>query len=353
MRRIAVIAGDGVGPEVITEAVKALTAVQDRAGLEIQMDHFPFGTEHYLKTGLSLPADLADSFREEYDAILLGPLSEAHLPESVHVRGINTLLGSKLDLYVQLRPVNLLEARYCPLKDKSSGEINFILLSEYSEGVQAGRGGVFRPGTTEEIAFRQCLHTYRGVERFLRYAFEYTRLHGLKKLTLACQGDPGLVAEDLWERIFRQIAHDYAEVDTTCYSVNYLLRQLLRSPESFEVIATCSLYGEIISDLGAQLQGGAGLAACARLHPHRVSVFSPAHHSTPKQAGQNTANPLGAIASAALLLQHLGFDQEAHWVNSAIQYTLETNNTTRDLGGRLGTSQVGDFISNQIQRGIT
>ncbi len=351
MSRIAVIPGDGIGQEIIAEAVKVLSAVSARSSLDLEMVSFDFGAEKYLRTGIALPVEQIEDFRLNYDAILLGPLGDPRIPDMAHARGIVLKLCLELDLYVHYRPIRLLHSRLCPLKDDPARRVNFVLFSDNSEGIYAGLGGVFRKGSGDEIAFQQCLITRQGVERLLRHALNFTRSHGRKNFCLCYRRNSLLPEDDLWARVLQEISEEYAEIEQNIYCVSELVAQLLKNPGQFEVIVASNFFSGVISDLGAQLQGGAGLAAAANLHPSRLSLFQPAHGSLCPQAGQSVANPLGAISSAALLLEHLGFEQESAWINAALRHALETNNTTHDLGGRLGTRQVGDFIAQQISKG--
>ncbi|RJP80059.1 MAG: 3-isopropylmalate dehydrogenase [Candidatus Zixiibacteriota bacterium] len=351
MRRIAVIPGDGIGPEVIREAVKVLQAVTDRSGLEIQVTQFEYDAKMYLAKGAILPDEQVEDFRRNFDALLLGALGDPRVPQMRHVRDFYVKLCAGLDLFLCYHLVKLHDARYCPLKDKKPADVNFTLFSEYGPDPHSVFGGAYRKGQPEEVVFRQHFISRGSLERLLGYAFEYARKRGLKCLTLSCNGHELAPADDLWERVFAEVAREYPELETEVMSVSQTATHLLRSPERFHVIVTSSQYGDVLADLGAQLQGGLGLAAAGYLNPGRVSLFTPAHGPLNHKAGQNIVNPLGAISSVALVLEHLGFHQEAGWVNGAVKYALQTANVTHDLGGRLSTRQVGDFIIHQIRKG--
>jgi 3-isopropylmalate dehydrogenase len=351
MRRIAIIPGDGIGPEVTAEAVKAIKAVQERSGLDLELVDFNFGADKFLQTGITIPEEQIADFRKNYDAIFMGPLGDPRILDPVYANRFRSQLYQKLDLFISLHPVKLLDARYCPLKDKEKQAIDIALLIETGEGACLGMGGTFRKGTEDEVIFRQYLNTYKGVERFIRHSFEYTRRQGRKKLAMSIKCTAIMNEIGLWENLIERLSGEYPEIEISCLTVNSLVRQLIKNPENFEVIITNNAYGEVIAETAIQLVGGPGLASNAVFNPGKLSLFSPGHGSLARRAGQNVANPLGAISSVALMLDHLGFEQEARWINCAVKYTLETNNTTRDLGGRLGTSQVGDFIANQIKKG--
>lgn len=351
MRRIAIIPGDGIGVDVTAEAVKVLHAVLERSGLEMALDHFDYGAERYLSEELTLPPEQIETFRRDYDAVFIGALGDPRVPDNRHAREIIRGLIASLDLYVFHRPVKLLNAACCPLKDKQPEQVDFILFGECSEGLLTRTAGSFRRGTAQEICYGQSIVTRQGVERIIRHALEYCRTHGRKRLALACKPNTIFLEDDLWERTLSEVGGEYPGIEKTSLTVRTLTMQLLRCPENFEVIVTGNVYSHVLSDIGAQLQGGQGLAASAYLNPGRISLFTPAAGINHKPAGQNTANPLGAISSVGLMLEALGFEQEARWINQAVKYTLETNNTTRDMGGRLGTVQVGDFVANQIRKG--
>ena len=351
MSRIAIIPGDGIGPEITAEAVKVLKAVQERAGLDLQMIHFDYAVQNYRKTGQILPDELIEEFGRDFDAIFIGALGDSRSGELVHAGAILRKLIIELDLYVHYRPVRLLNERCCLLKEKKPEDVNFCVFSDNSEGITTALGGVFKKATADEVAFKQFLNTRRGVERIIRHAFEYARIHGLKRVVLSSQGNLLFCEDDLPERVFLEVRSEYPEIESGLMGVNAVLVQMLKTPERFDVLVSNNLYSDAIADLGAQLTGGLSLAACAELHPGKVSLFMPPHNSNANRTGQKIANPLGAVASAALLLGHLGLDQEANWVDGAVKYALDTNNTTHDLGGRLETQQVGDFLAQQIRKG--
>lgn len=351
MRKIAIIPGDGIGIDVTAEAVKVLKAVIERSDLDLQMMHFDYGAEKYLSTGITLPEEQLEEFRHDYDAIFVGALGDPRIPDMAHARDILLGMRFKLDLYVNYRPVRLLNAKYCPLKDKKPEDMNFVVFRENTEGIYTGIGGIFKKGTPDEVAVQQSLNTRKGVERIIRYAFEYAREHGLHKVVMSDKGNAMRYEGDLWERVFEEVGGEYPEIEKSHLYVDALVMQMVKRPEQFEVIVTCNMFGDIVTDLGAQLQGGLGLAGSGNLNPGKVSLFEPVHGSAPKYTNLNVANPLAAISTVAIMLEYLGFQQESNWVNSAVRYALDTDNTTRDLGGRLGTRQVGDFITDQIKKG--
>jgi 3-isopropylmalate dehydrogenase len=350
MDRIAIIPGDGIGPEITAQLIRVLQAIQERSGLELQLVEFDLGAERYLKSGEALPDALIGEFRQDFCAIFIGALGDPRIPNMIHAQEILGKLRGQLDLFVHICPVKLLHERYCPLKDKQSEDVDFVVFWDNNEGGMPGFSGAYGAGTADEVCFRQLISTRRGVERFLRHAFEYGRLRGLRRLTLSHRNATHVWEDNLLQRIFEEIRSAYPEIECLELPIGALMAKLLKSPEIFDVIVTTNLYGEAIADLGAQLQGGLGLGAGGDLHPGKLSLFMPAGGGR-RRVGQNAANPLGAILAGALMLQHLGLQQEADWVQCAVKNALDSGNVTYDLGGRLETQQVADFVAQQIRKG--
>jgi 3-isopropylmalate dehydrogenase len=347
--RIAVIAGDGIGPEVIAEAVKALSAVGDSAGRAIRTTPFEWGAEHYLRTGVTLPADALPRLSAEFDAILLGAVGDPRVPDNRHAADI--LLGIRfgLDLYVNYRPVRLLHERLCPLKGASPADVDLVVLRENTEGLYVMMGGHFKKGTADEVATEIDLNTRKGVERIVRHAFELARATGRTRVAMADKSNVMIHAHELWRRVFAEVAREYAGIDAAHFYVDNLVLQMVRAPRQFQVIVTSNMFGDIVSDLGAALQGGLGMAPSANLHPGRVGLFEPVHGSSPPMAGKNVANPMGAILTAALLLGECGWREEAERVEQAVRWAVENERTTADVGGRLGTREVGEAIAARLR----
>jgi len=340
--RIAVIAGDGIGVEVIAEAVKVLETVG-----AIDFHHLPWSADHYLQTGETIPGDGYDTLRS-FDAILIGALGDPRVPDNRHARDI--LLGTRfeLDLYVNYRPVRLLDDRLCPLKNRTCRDVNFVVFRENTEGVYVGIGGRFKPGTPEEIAIQEEVNTYKGVHRIVRHAFEHARARGLRKVCMADKSNAMPHGHALWQRVFSEIKSDYPEILATHMYIDALAMSLVQDPGQFEVIVTNNLFGDIITDIGGALQGGLGMAASGNLHPGRTSMFEPVHGSAPPLAGRNVANPVGAILSAALMLATLGRGEDAQRIERAVEEAVHAGETTRDIGGRLGTREAGDAIRKRM-----
>jgi 3-isopropylmalate dehydrogenase len=346
--RIAVIPGDGIGKEVTAEAVKVLEAVARLAGKSLDLVHLPWSADHFLATGETLPADGYRRLREEFEAIFVGALGDPRVPDNRHARDI--LLGTRfeLDLYVNYRPVRLLDDRLCPLKDRTRRDVNFVVFRENTEGVYVGVGGRFKAGTEDEIALQEEVNTYKGVHRIVRHAFEYAAASGLSKVCMADKSNAMPQGHALWQRVFKQVASEYPGIHATHLYIDALAMFLVKDPGQFEVIVTNNLFGDIITDIGGALQGGLGMAASGNLHPGRTSLFEPVHGSAPPLAGKNIANPMGAILSAALMLETLGWQQEAEAIERAVEAAVHQGRTTTDIGGALGTREVGDWIAQSV-----
>src|ERR1700751_263816 len=348
IKRIAVIPGDGIGKEVIPEAVKVLKAVTAASGKKLALTEFDWGADRYLRDGTTLPADAVEMFHRDFDAILLGAMGDPRVPTNVHAADILLGLRFKLDLYVNARPCVLFDKRFTPLKDRSEEDVNFVVFRENTEGLYVGMGGFFKKGTADEIATQEDLNTRKGVERIIRYAFEYARKRGLKRVCMADKSNALAFGHDLWQRVFKTVRVEYADIEASHQYIDNLLMQMVRDPTQFQVIVTSNLFGDIASDLGAQLAGGLGLAPSGNIHPGKTSLFEPVHGSAPRIAGLGIANPLGSILSSAMMLEFLGWNAEGEALREAVRAALEENVVTRELGGALSTREVGDWIANEL-----
>ena len=344
MKRIAVVPGDGIGNEVIPEGLRVLRYLDDRFGLGLEFEAFDLGAERYLRDGTTLPDDVLQRWRTEFAAVFLGALGDPRVPSNVHAKDI--LLGSrfKLDLYVNLRPVKLLDARYCPLKDKKPEDVDFVVFRENTEGLYTGVGGQFKRGTPDEIAIEAELNTRKGVERIIRAAFEYAKKHGRPSVCMSDKSNAMRHGHDLWQRCFKEVAAEYAGIKAFHLYVDVLAMEMVRAPERFDVIVTNNLFGDIVTDLGAQLQGGIGLAGSGNINPAGTSLFEPVHGSAPDIAGKGLANPLATILTAGMLLEHLGWPEHQKRVEDAVATALHTGRVTRELGGTLSTREVTDAL---------
>ena len=346
--RIAVIPGDGIGVEVTREAVETLRTAAGRGGPGLAFEEFPYGADHFLRTGETLPQEGFDRLRT-FDAILLGALGDPRVPDNRHAADILLGLRFRLDLYVNHRPVRLLDERLCPLKGRTTKDVDFVIFRENTEGLYAGVGGFFKKGTPDEMATQEDINTRKGVERIIRHAFAWARANGRRRVLMSDKSNALTYGHDLWQRVFKEVAAEYTDIEPSHMYVDALAMQLVKDPSPFQVIVACNMFGDILSDLGAQIQGGLGLAASANLHPGRIGLFEPVHGSAPKYAGQGVANPIGAILSAAMLMETVGRAEEARRIEAAVAAVVRDGKTTRDLGGNLSTSEVGAEIRRRIQ----
>jgi 3-isopropylmalate dehydrogenase len=346
--RIAIIAGDGIGKDVTAEAVKVLKAVEEKSGPAFDLEPLPWGADHYLQTGITIPPNGYDELRE-FDAIFVGALGDPRVPDNRHARDI--LIGTRfeLDLYVNYRPVRLLDERLCPLKGRGPVDVNFVVFRENTEGLYVSIGGRFKAGTDDEIAIQEELNTYKGVHRIVKHAFEFAKSHGLMKVCMADKSNAMTQGHALWQRVFRELSAAYPGIEATHYYIDALAMHMVLDPGQFQVIVTNNLFGDIITDLGATFQGGLGMAASGNIHPGKTSMFEPVHGSAPKFAGKNIANPIGAIASAALMLDTLGCHAQAAAVDAAVLKAVRERQVTQDVGGTLGTREAGDYIAAAVR----
>ncbi len=347
-KRIAVLPGDGIGVDVTREAVKVLAGAAELWGFGLELDTFDYGAERYLRTGETLPEEALARLRT-YDAILMGAFGDPRVPDMKHAADI--LLGTRfrLDLYANVRPVRCLHDRLCPLKGYRARDIDFVVLRENTEGLYVGMGGIFKRDTPDEIAIQEDVNTRKGVERIIRYAFEYARRHGRRRVTMSDKSNALRFGHDLWQRVFRAVREEYPDIHADHLYVDALAMQMVKNPAQFEVIVTCNMFGDILTDLGAQLQGGLGMAASGNVHPGRTSMFEPVHGSAPKYAGRDVANPFGAILTSAMMLEHLGLTQPAQAIEAAVVACLEAEECTPDVGGRLGTRATGDAVLRRLR----
>ena len=351
--RIAVIPGDGIGKEVTPEGVKVLRAVAAAGKRRLEFVEFDWGADKYLREGVSLPDGAVEMLRDEFDAILFGALGDPRVPSNQHAADILLGLRFKLDLYVNARPVELLHERLTPLRDRTEKDVRIMVFRENTEGLYVGVGGFFKKGTADEIAVQEDVNSRKGVERIIRYAFAYARGNGLKRVCMSDKSNAMTFAHDLWQRVFKEVRQEYAGIDSRHLYIDTLAMEIVRDPRQFDVIVTCNLFGDIISDLGAQLAGGLGLAPSGNIHPGRTSLFEPVHGSAPTIAGKGIANPLGSVLTAGMLLEFLGWKTEALAVHSAVREALLENSLTPDLGGTKKTVEVGDWVAEYVSRPAT
>jgi 3-isopropylmalate dehydrogenase len=348
MARIAVIPGDGAGIEVAAQVVPVLEALGRSRSLGLELEPFDFGAERFLKTGVALPPGQIEIFRKDYDAILFGAVGDPRVKDQAHAREILLGLRFGLDLYVNFRPCRLLHDRLSPLKGKGQRELDFAVFRENTEGLYNGIGGTLKKGTPDEVALAEEIHTRKGVERIIRAAFEWATKHGKTKVAVAEKSN-AIAAHELWLRTFREVAAGYPGIEAKHFYVDAMAMQMVTRPETLEVIVTTNLFGDILTDLGAALTGGMGVAPSANLNPDSTPLFEPVHGSAPDIAGKGLVNPIAMFLTAALMLEELGHAAEARAMERAVAEAVADGQCTRDVGGTLGTADAAKAISDRIR----
>jgi 3-isopropylmalate dehydrogenase len=349
-KHIAVIPGDGIGKEVIPQAVKVIQAT----GAAVDLTEFDWGADRYLRDGTTVPPDGFAMLGRDFDAILVGAFGDPRVKTNLHAKEILLGMRFQMDLFANVRPVRLLDPALCPLKNVEPKDIDFVVLRENTEGVYTDAGGVFKRGTADEIATQEDINTRKGVERIIRFAFQYCQQHSKldgspRAQVLMCDKSNAMThAGSLWQRVFKEVSADYPGIAAQHMYVDALCMQMVRDPRQFDIIVTNNMFGDIITDLAAGLQGGLGMAASGNIHPGRTSMFEPVHGSAPPIAGRNQANPFGAILTAAMMLRHLQFGTQADQIENAVLQAVRERKTTADVGGNLGTQQAGEWIVSQI-----
>ncbi|HUO24697.1 MAG TPA: 3-isopropylmalate dehydrogenase [Candidatus Aquilonibacter sp.] len=352
IKRVAVIPGDGIGREVIPQAIKVLQA----AGAAVQFTEFDWGADRYLADGVTVPPDGFAMLGRDFDTVLAGAFGDPRVKTNIHAREILLGMRFQMDLYANVRPVQLLDAALCPLKGVAPRDVDFVVIRENTEGVYTDAGGVFKQGTPDEIATQEDINTRKGVERIIRYAFDYCeqqkKMDGSKRRrVLMCDKSNAMThAGGLWQRVFEEVGSEFPQIETQHMYVDALCLQMVRDPRQFDVIVTNNMFGDIITDLAAGLQGGLGMAASGNIHPGRTSMFEPVHGSAPPIAGKNIANPFGAILTAAMMLRYLGMTKESEKIEAAVLEAVRQRKTTQDIGGSLGTREAGEWVSGQVGR---
>ncbi len=354
MARIAVIAGDGIGIEVTAAALEVLRVVGKKHSVGLDIEELDYGAERYLRDGTTMPAGEIDRFRREVDAIFLGAVGDPRIPDMRHARDILLATRFELDLYVNFRPVRCLADDLCPLKRKKASDIDFVVFRENTEGAYVGIGGNFKKGTPDEVATNEDVNTRKGVERIIRAAFDYAAKNGKRRVCMADKSNALRFAHDLWQRVFAEVKKEYPHIETRHLFIDALAMELIRAPEAFQVIVTNNMFGDIVTDLGAALQGGMGLAASANLNPSEalrrpsrpngIGLFEPVHGSAPDIAGKGVANPLAAIQTVALMLENLGAQAAATDIARAVQAVINAGDLTPDLAGKGTTRAVTDRV---------
>ena len=349
--KIAVIAGDGIGPEVLSEGVKVLNAVAEKdGGFEFEFTDFPWGCQHYLETGRMMAEDGMETLKK-YDAIFLGAVGYPGVPDHISLWDLLLVIRKKFDQYINVRPVKLLHGAPTPLKDVTCEDIDMVFIRENSEGEYAGSGSWLYPGQDNEVVIQNGVFSRKGCERVIRYAFELARKEK-KTLTSISKGNALNYSMVFWDQIFKEVSEDYPDVKTYSYLVDAASMFMVKDPKRFQVVVTSNLFGDILTDLGAAISGGMGLAAGANLNPERKfpSMFEPIHGSAPDIAGKQIANPLATVWSASQMLEYFGYKDWADRIIDIIEEILvEKQVLTPDMGGNATTAQVGDEVVRKIR----
>ncbi len=334
------------------QAVKVIRAT----GAKVELSEFDWGADRYLRDGMTVPPDGFEMLGRDFDAILVGAFGDPRVASNIHAKEILLGMRFQMDLYANVRPVRLMDSALCPLKGIEPKDIDFVVIRENTEGVYNDAGGVFKRGMADEIAIQEDINTRKGVERIIRYAFEYyerhTKLDGSRRnKVLMCDKSNAMThAGGLWQRVFKEVGGEYPQITAQHMYVDALCMHLVRDPRQFDVIVTNNMFGDIITDLAAGLQGGLGMAASGNIHPGKTSMFEPVHGSAPPIAGKNVANPFGAILTAAMMLAHLGLTREAEKIEAAVLEAVRQKKTTQDVGGALGTREVAEWVADFVSR---
>jgi 3-isopropylmalate dehydrogenase len=357
---IAVIPGDGIGPEVVAQALRVLEYYRDARGFPLDLWSLDLGAERYLRDGTTYPAAVHERVAREAGAVLLGALGDPRVPGLEHARDILFGLRFKLDLFANIRPVRALNDALVPLKGRRARDVDLVVFRENTEGIYVGMGGQFKRGTRDEVAINEDVNTRKGVERLVRAGFEYARAHGKRRVHMADKSNAMRHAHELWYRVFFEVAAEYPGIEAKHVYVDAMCLYLIQDPSQFEVVVTCNLFGDIVTDLGAALQGGLGMASSANVHPplarccdveHRgtpVGMFEPVHGSAPLLAGRDVANPLASVLTVGMMLAHLGWPDEERRLEELVGRAIAEKRCTPDVGGELGTRAVGDWVVNEL-----
>ncbi|MFP4370947.1 MAG: 3-isopropylmalate dehydrogenase [Halanaerobium sp.] len=349
MSNIAYIPGDGIGEEVTRQGIKVLEYLDGVHDLGLKFEKFDLGAERYLKTGDILSDDVLNKL-ETFDSIYLGAVGDPRVEPGVLEKGILLKLRFYFDQYVNLRPIKLYKEEFSPLKGKGIKDIDFTVVRENTEGIYAGIGGFLKKDTPDEVATQEMISTRKGVDRVIKYAFEYAQKFGREpKLTVCDKSNVLTYAHNLWQRSFKEMGKNYPDVEQNHFLVDAITMKMVRNPEIFDVIVTCNIFGDIITDLGAEIQGGMGMAVSGNINPESISMFEPVHGSAPDIAGQNIANPLAAVLAAGMMLRELGHGELTPKVEEAVKDALENGMVTADQGGDLSTDEVGDYLVKNLK----
>lgn len=349
MKPVAVIPGDGIGVDVTRESMRVLKRVNEIFGMGLEFVEFDWGADKYLKEGIGLPAGAMDMLRKDFSAIFFGAVGDPRIPDMRH--GTEILLGMRfgLDLFANVRPVRLLNERLCPLKGVTPEQVNFTVIRENTEGAYVNTGGIFKKDTPDEVAIQEEIHTRKGVDRVIEFAFRLAEQTGRTKVCMSDKSNVMRFAGDIWQRAFKAIHPRFPRCTPSHLYIDALALLMVRAPKDFEIIVTNNMFGDIITDLAAALQGGLGMAASGNINPDGTSLFEPVHGSSPPLAGKNIANPMGSVLTAAMMLDHIGQREAAAAIEKAVESCVSEGRSTRDIGGDLGTREVADEILEKLR----
>ena len=357
MPLIAIIPGDGIGPEVVVHARRTLEHYRDDRKLPLDLWQLDLGADRFLRDGTTFPKEDAARITNEASAVLLGALGDPRVPGLEYARDILFGLRFGLDLYANMRPVKALADRLVPLKGRTAKDVDFMVFRENTEGIYVGMGGQFKKGTPDEIAINEDVNTRKGVERIIRAAFDYAKIHGKKTVHMADKSNAMKHAHELWYRCFFEVAKEYEGISAKHVYVDAMCLYMIQDPSQFEVVVTCNLFGDIVTDLGAALQGGLGMAASANVHPTvgassgpttRIGMFEPVHGSAPPLAGKDKANPLASVLTVGMMLAHIGYPNEEPRLEALVARAIAEGKCTADVGGELGTKAVGEWVLGEL-----
>ncbi len=348
---IATIGGDGIGPEVTAEAVKVLKAVAEREKFSITFTDYPYGTDHYLATGELFPDNVREEIRTTKSAVLLGAIGDPRVEPGLVERPIIMGMRFGWDLYVNLRPVKLYAEHLCPIKEKKPEDVDLVVIRENTEDLYSGIGGILKKGTPDEVAVADMVFTRKGCERVIRYAFELARVRNKKKKVTLVDKANAIRAMDIWTRTFAEVGEEYPDIEKDHAYIDAACMWMVKNPEWFDTVVTSNIFGDILTDLGAMVQGGMGIAASGNIHPGRTSMFEPIHGSAPKYKGKNVASPVGAIAAAAMMMDYLGENKAAKRIEDCVaKLLLSKRIPSLSAGSGLSTSAVGDMVAEEVLR---
>ncbi len=343
--KISVLPGDGIGEEVVAQALRVMNAAAEREGFSLECETYPYGADHYLATGEAMPESAFEAMAKT-EAIFLGAIGDPRVETGFLERAIIWGVRQTFDLYVNLRPIKLYSEGLCPIKGKTPEDVDMVVVRENTEDAYAGLGGIHRIGTPHEVAVAEMIYTRNGVERVIRYSFDQAvarNKNGKPKVTLVDKAN-AIRAQDIWTRVFAEVAAEYPQVETDHAYIDAACMWMVKNPEWFDVVVTPNLFGDILTDLGAMVQGGMGIAASGNIHPGRVSMFEPIHGSAPKYRGKNTANPVATIEAGRMLLDHIGEPGAAALIGTAVRVALEEGRIKSLSAGAHKTDEVGDII---------